>query len=32
MKFFVLFVALFGAALCDPTVYFKEEFDGKKYL
>ncbi|KAK7100553.1 calreticulin-like [Littorina saxatilis] len=27
MKTFVLLLALVGAALCEPTVYFKEEFD-----
>ncbi|KAK7501480.1 hypothetical protein BaRGS_00007284 [Batillaria attramentaria] len=27
MKFALLFAALFGAVCCEPTVYFKEEFD-----
>ena len=29
MKFFLLVLALIGAVQCDPTVYFKEEFEGK---
>lgn len=30
MKVAVVIVALLGAVFCDPTVYFKEEFGGKK--